>query len=282
MYNKQGGSRMYRIMMALALFFSGCSIPTLDEIILRPNVEIKQTPEDLGYVYQEFTLPIDNTRQIVVWYIPSVESKGLVVIVPGSDANKSLYMEGIPVFNTYGYDLLLMDYEGFGSSPGTPSLDANVDDVMAAVAFAKTINSKVFLFGVSLGAPLAAYSAYNFDLQGCILEGSFIVNNEAELWLRQNGFDWKPLWDIANGYIYPQVTEEYDIIKYISMVDEPKLIQHSIDDEVCPFESGVMVFNAAADPKEFWEMRGPHGKMIRLETELYTEKLIGWMDSNLD
>ncbi|MBI5863806.1 MAG: alpha/beta hydrolase, partial [Planctomycetes bacterium] len=46
-------------------------------------------------------------------------------------------------------------------------------------------------------------------------------------------------------------------------------------------ESGVRVFEAATEPKTFWEMRGGHGKMIELDFEAYQGTVIGWLDGTL-
>lgn len=268
----------------LLICLCGCNIniPTLNSIILRPNLNIEKTPLDWGYEYEEFTLPIDETRSVVGWHIPSAESKALLVILPGSDANKSLYAEGIPIYNPSGYDLLVADYEGFGTSPGVPDMAACVDDTIAIMNYAMTRHSKVFVYGVSLGAPLATYAAANYPVKGLMLEASFIPQQEAELWLRANGSDFPFMWDLANLYIYPQVPEQYDIIKYIQQVAQPKLIMHSVEDTLTPYESGIRVFDASPEPKEFWQMRGDHGLMVRKDPQAYIDKVTGWLDAHLD
>ena len=274
---------MWRVVPWILLCVSGCaSIPTLDSLILRPRLEIEKTPLDWGYEYQEFTLTVGEGRSIVGWHIPSAESKALLVVIPGSDANKGLYTEGIPIYNPHGYDLLVFDYEGFGSSPGTKSLSACLDDAQAAVTYALGLHDKVFVYGVSLGAPLTVYvTAKHPEIRGCMLEGCFIPTQEAALWLEQNGYLAFLLSGIANLYIDPQVPEPYDILKYIQQVSQPKLIMHSTEDRITPFEGGVRVFEAAPEPKEFWEMRGDHGRMVRIETDAYMAKVTGWLDAHL-
>lgn len=266
----------------LLLCLLGCNIPTLNSIILRPDHNLSQNPLERGYEYEEFTLPIDENRSIVGWHIPSAESKALLVILPGSDANKSLYGEGIPIYNPSGYDLLVADYEGFGTSPGTPDMANCVDDTIAVMDYAMTLHEKVFVYGVSLGAPLATYAAAHYPVKGLMLEASFIPQQEAELWLRSQGYNWSLLWDVANLYIYPQVPEQYDIIKYIRQVEQPKLIMHSVEDTLTPYESGVRVFQAASEPKEFWQMRGDHGLMVRKDPDAYIATVTSWLDAHLE
>lgn len=260
------------------LLVSGCSIPTFNDIILRPSPVIEQTPGNMGYTYQEFSIPITADRNVIAWYVPSATSMGLVVVFPGSDANKSRYLASLQVFNPKGYDVLLFDYEGFGSSPGVKSLETALDDVIVVTGYAKNLHTKVFIYAASLGTPLLAYIGATFELSGCLFEGCFIPQQEVELWLRQNGYNLPFLWDAANAYIYPQMPEQYDILKYIQLVDEPKLFMQSTEDTVTPYESGMRVFNAAKEPKEFWEMRGDHGKMVELDFDAYQNKVITWMN----
>jgi fermentation-respiration switch protein FrsA (DUF1100 family) len=272
---------MRKALFLIALLIAGCGhIPTLDEVILRPNPTITQTPADSGYQYEEITLPVADDRSIVAWYIPSPQSKALVVLLPGSDANKGLYCEGIPVFNPFGYDILIADYEGFGSSPGTRSLQACLDDAYALIDYAQTRHSKVFVFGVSVGTPLAIRVAADHDLAGIVLEGTFNAKREAELWLKDNQLGFLPFWYIGNAYIYPQTPEGFDVLKYVQQVYEPKFFMHSPEDTVTPYDGAVEVFDAAPDPKDFWTMQGDHGRMIRLDPQEYIAHLIGWLDSH--
>ena len=62
---------------------------------------------------------------------------------------------------------------------------------------------------------------------------------------------------------------------------EPKLFQQSVEDEVTPYAGAVAIYDLAPAPKDFWPMRGPHGKMIRLEPELYTAHLVSWLEGHL-
>lgn len=280
--NRQGREGAIGLVVFL-LACCGCEnpFPVLSDVILRPSYDLVATPADAGYDYDEVSLPIGDTgRCVVVWHIPADNPKALVVIVPGSDANKSRYLEGVPLFLPEGYSLILMDYEGFGDSPGPPTMQAVIDDAFVVIDYALTLHDNVAVLGASIGTPATVRVAAERDLDAIILEGSLILYEEAELWLKDYCaiFHILPVWHIANFWMYPQFSEDYDIIRYVGQVTEPKLIMHSRDDEVTPYAGGVKVFEAAAEPKTFWEMYGGHGKMVRLETETYRAKVIGFLD----
>jgi hypothetical protein len=271
-------------LLSLLLSLCGCfQIPTLDSVVLRPSLEIEKTPLDHGFEFEAIELPVAEGRSINVWLVPSVESKALVLIIPGSDSNKSRYAEGLPLLVPEGFDVLLMDYEGFGDSPGPPSLAACMDDGFVATDFAMTLHENVFLLGASLGTPIVANVAAQREVTGCLFEATADLYHIAAFW----GLKYLPipdanLWHLANLYIIPQVPASYRITQTIMEVEEPKLFMHSPEDEVAPFDNARVVYFFAEEPKEFWETQGPHGLMVRLEPELYGDRITGFMDSVLE
>lgn len=252
--------------------------PLLEAIFLRPTAEVKGSPADYGYAYDEKMLEVEPGREISVWHVHAEDPKAIVVIIPGSDRNKSRYLIGLPVFVPNGYDVVLMDYEGFGASPGRPTLENLVDDAFTAVSYAKTQHEKVIAFGISTGGPSATRVAADLDLTGVLYEAPLLIQREAELWLRDNNINVPLFWQVGNAFTTMEAPEEFDILKYVARVTEPKMIMHSSEDDVSPFSAGAMIYDAAASPKEFWEMRGGHGKMIELDPEAYTARVVGWLD----
>ena len=58
-----------------------------------------------------------------------------------------------------GYNVLMIDYRGFGRSDGKPSLDGIVDDAAAALAYLRTRpdvdSTRLIVFGQSIGGVTA-------------------------------------------------------------------------------------------------------------------------------
>lgn len=271
------------------VFSTGCNIPipTLSDVILRPNLEMKY-PDPDRYNYSAHTLPVEGKeqgdRKVVVWHFKSTESKALLVLIPGSDANKSRYVLAVDHFMPLGIDVLLMDYEGFGDSPGNPTLENTIDDVGVVLEFASTLHPNTVVFSVSLGTPLLAYYAGTdaevldvYPFKGYIFEGSLIMGKEAELWLRDRGLDLPILWHGANVWIHPQTPIEFDILQYMPLIKKPKLFIHSPEDTVTPFEGGKVLFDISQEPKEFWEVRGDHGRMAQDNPEEYKKFISEWI-----
>lgn len=262
---------------------SGTGCITLDELVLRPTPNFPELPTDWGYAFEEATLPVGEDRSIVVWHIPAEDPKALIIIIPGMSHNKARYLEALPLWIPDGYSIVLMDYEGFGDSPGTPLLSAVIEDAGVAIDYARTMHEYVFAYSVSFGTPVLAYHAGRKDLVGCIFEGTLIILEEPTLWLVDHGFgpigEW--LGSLAGWWSVPQIPPEYDILQTMPLVDEPKLFLHSVEDNITSLDGAYRVFDVAMEPKQFIEMRGDHGEMIRVDFSTYSNNQIGWLDATL-
>ena len=268
----------------LSSLLAGCDSPpiTLSTIFLRPTPDVVGSPADYGFEFDELLVPVAEGREVSIWHVKAANPKGIVAIFPGSDRNKSRYLIALPVFIPNGYDVILMDYEGFGASTGGPlDLQRLTDDGFAVADFAKTLHEKVVLFGISTGASIAVSTAGERDAAALMLEAPLVLDDEVELWLRGHGVEDSGLWEIANLWTHPQIPDSFNIIQNIKSVTEPKLIMQSVEDDAVPFAAGLAVYEAAPEPKTFFEMRGGHGKMIELEPELYTQTIISWLDATL-
>ncbi len=254
---------------------------SLDEIVLSWDRQITVTPADLGYPYEERSVPVGPGRSVMIWYVPSPPSKALVVVIPGSGGNKSLYATlAFPVLGDRGYDILLMDYEGFGDSPGEASLEHVVDDALAVTGYAMTLHKKVIAFGVSLGSPIAARVAAEYDVAGLIMESSLVVSDVMENVLASMPLPQRMFYQVIGPeLVRTQLPEDFDMLAYVPKVRGPKLIIHSPDDSLTPLESALTVYEAASPPKTFWQTYGDHCMMIYLEPDVYGLTLTSWLDS---
>lgn len=201
-----------------------------------------------------------------------------MVVVPGSGQNKSAYTEILPVFIPYGYDVVLMDYEGFGNSPGNVDLNNLIDDAKAVFLYAVFHNSNVFGFGASIGTPVLARIAADLDLSGCIFEGTLLLEEEPGLWLDYHNINVPFVEFLGEAIIGETRLPDYDIEHWITKVNEPKFFIHSIYDDVTPHDGVMAVYDAAPLPKMLWSVGGYHVKTIRVDPQLYKDVVLSWME----
>lgn len=87
--------------------------------------------------------------------------------------------------------------------------------------------------------------------------------------------------DMAAVY-YPLIPRfmiftRFDSRQKIASIKIPKLMIHSKDDQVVPFYLGKKLFEAAAPPREFLEIRGGHSEGFYQFRSLIQKKLVDFL-----
>lgn len=260
---------------------SGCGV--LDGLILRPSADLRRTPADFGYAFEEVSLPLDDGELISVWRVPTTaaERKGVWVILPGNDGNKSRYTIGLRIFVERGWDVVLVDYEGFGASTGEPTLAGLIRSAFAAVDYAKSLDPVVVVHGISFGTPPAARVAAEREVTACVFEGTVDFYSLPSQFTANVGIG-SPLFLLADAVTTFGSSADWDLQRWIAQVDEPKLFLHSPEDNVTPFEGAWKTFNSAKQPKYLFTTQGEHVTQVFLDPALYQSILDGWMAGVLE
>jgi fermentation-respiration switch protein FrsA (DUF1100 family) len=145
-------------------------------------------------------------------------------------------------------NIFIFDYRGYGKSGGQPNEQGIYLDSQAAYDFVTQekmiVPEKLILFGRSLGGVFAVDVAAKNPAAGLILESVFTTAQD----MAKAIFPILPIgWAIRS---------KFDIVNRVPQLKLPKLILHGNRDEVVPYELGRQVFSAAAEPKEFYEIKG--------------------------
>ena len=160
------------------------------------------------------------------------------------------YQNTIPLVKA-GFKVFIIDYSGFGFSTGEATRDNVLLDAEAALEYLlkrKDLNAeRLIIYGQSLGGHLSAVvaSEHQEKIDALVIEGAFSSHK-----------------DIAadKGGIFGRlfISEKYSAVESIASFKKPVLIIHSKEDEVVPFEMGGKLFQAANEPKLFYEIDGCH------------------------
>ena len=270
--------RSVGVLILAGLVFTGGCQTTLQSLVLRPSETFRMTPADFGLSFEGKSIPGKENTEISIWHVKAVgERKGIVVIVPGNDANKGRYAIGLPVFVEAGWDVILMDYEGFGESTGAPSFDGLIRSTFTVVDYAKTLDDTVVGFGVSLGTAVLARVAAERDFTAVIFESFTDVWSEPSLFAGRHLFS-SPVWAAADAIAALSTTQDYNSRHWITLVTEPKLFLHSPDDNVTPYDGAWQLFKLAPQPKHFFVTQGEHALQLFIDPVMYREIVSGWLD----
>ncbi|MGL4317187.1 MAG: alpha/beta hydrolase [Pseudomonas sp.] len=245
-----------------ALLLSGCS-----SLLFYPQPGLPITPAKADLEYRDIELTAADGTRLHAWWLPAkagVAVKGTLLHLHGNGGNLAYHLGGSYWLPEQGYQVLMLDYRGYGLSQGSPSLPAVYQDIDAAFAWlqqAPEVQGKpLVLLGQSLGGALAVHylaehPARRAQLKALVLDGvpasyrdiaRFTLNNAWLTWPLQVPLAWLvPDGDSAIQSM-PQLT------------GLPKLIYHSLDDQVVPLANGVRLYQAAPAPRVLQPTRGGH------------------------
>lgn len=232
--------------------------------IFFPCKEIQTTPEFLGLNYQDINFKSTDATELNAWYIPAVETpqRGVSTILfcHGNAGNLSHRLAKIQIFHNLGLNLFIFDYRGYGKSKGSPSESGLYKDTFAAHNYLKheLKAEKIIGFGESLGAAAIIDLATKVELDALIIEEGFLSAKAMG----------KRIYPFVPAFVY---SVKFDSINKIKNVKCPKLIIHSINDEIVPFGQGQALFEAAAEPKQFLEIIGAHNDAFLVSQEKLEE-----------
>lgn len=153
------------------------------------------------------------------YWPPQTPAADLILYFPGQRGNRYIAgREAAPL--AAGGGLLVASYRGYGDNPGKPDESGIYADARAFLSLARTLapNSRVYLFGFSLGAAPALHIAAEEEVAGVVTLGAFAA-----------------LRDVAPPLARGLLPDRFDNRAAIARVAEPILLIHAPADEVVPF-----------------------------------------------
>ncbi len=258
--------------IVLLLLFLGAVIIYLRYIEKRslfyPSRELELTPEQAFLKYEEVNFDSRGKVKLNGWFITSRENKYTILFCHGNAGNISHRIEKIIFFNKLGCNVFIFDYRGYGKSQGAPSENGLYSDAHAAYNYLLSRGTRpeqVIGYGESLGGAVIIDLAFKNKLGAVIVDSVFSSTKD----MVNRIYPVLPYWFLSS---------RFDSFKKIQSIQIPKLIIHSINDEIVPYQFGQKVYNAADGCKEFLQVHGGHNSCFYESVELYREKISGFLD----
>ena len=118
-----------RLALLLALGLAGCT-----STFFQPHRVLVQTPAQLGMDYQELGLRAQDGTALNAWYLPARgPARATVLYLHGNAENISTHFANVAWMPVEGFNVLALDYRGYGASGGSPSLAGVQLDIDAAM-----------------------------------------------------------------------------------------------------------------------------------------------------
>ncbi|WP_122466366.1 alpha/beta hydrolase [Pseudomonas viridiflava] len=248
--------------LALLLSLAGCS-----SMLFYPEPGLPFTPDKARLEYRDIDLTAADGTRLHGWWLPAkagVPVKGTVLHLHGNGGNMSWHLGGSWWLPEQGYQVLMLDYRGYGQSQGEPSLPAIYQDIQAAFDWLKAApevqGKPLVVLGQSIGGALAVhYLSEHPDersrIKALVLDGvpasyrDVARNSLSNSWLTLP-FRTPLSWFIPDG--------DSAVNGLPRMAGTPMLIFHSMDDTLVPLVNGISVYKAAPPPRVLQLTRGGH------------------------
>lgn len=229
------------------------------------------TPQAHGLSYEAVTITTTDGEKLSAWWVPAESVRGTVLIFHGNAGNISHRLDYLLMFHRLRYASLIIDYRGYGTSTGSPSEAGTYRDAEAAWRWLteqrKIAPHEIVLFGESLGGAVAAWLAARVTPRALVIASTLTSVPD----LGAQAYPFLPVrW--MSRY-------SYDSVAALKAVKAPVLVAHSRDDEIIPFSHGRRLFEVAAEPKGFLEMRGGHNDGFIFMRREWVAELAAFLDA---
>lgn len=203
------------------------------------------------------------------WWIEAPGSRLATLYLKGNGTNLSVRPGHLREIVAAGSSVLIVDYRGYGKSPGRPTerglyrdADAGYDHLIGKGYEA----GQIVLLGESLGSAVAVDLACRRPCAGVILECPFTS------------------FSALAGEVVPIVgrlfASGFNTRRKIGGISAALLIIHGDQDGTVPYAMGRELFDAAHEPKSLWTVEGAtHTDIVAVAGPLYRARLRTFYES---
>ncbi|MCQ9469696.1 alpha/beta hydrolase [Pseudomonas alliivorans] len=248
--------------LALLLSLAGCS-----SMLFYPEPGLPFTPDKARLEYRDVNLTAADGTRLHGWWLPAkagVPVKGTVLHLHGNGGNLSWHLGGSWWLPEQGYQVLMLDYRGYGQSQGEPSLPAIYQDVQAAFDWlqaAPEVQGKpLVVLGQSIGGALAVHYLSQHPqekarVKALILDGTPASYRDVTRYTLSTSWLTWPL-KTPLSWLMPDADSAINGLP--KLTGTPMLIFQSMDDTLVPLANGISLYKAAPPPRVLQLTRGGH------------------------
>lgn len=244
--------------------------PLLNALLYFPSRSLTQTPASVGLEFEDVEMLTEDGERLHGWWVPAgaTASAGHVLLLHGNAGTVADRVRHAELLVRAGFDVLLVDYRGYGRSTGRPSESGTHRDARAALAVLRARPEvdagRILYLGESLGGAVALRLALESPPRGLILHTAFTS-------IRDLGRLHYPVIPPA------LVPDAYPSLRLIAGLRAPLLVLHGDRDDIVPLLHGEALFEAAPDPKRMVVFAGAgHNDLLLLHGERWATTIAAW------
>jgi fermentation-respiration switch protein FrsA (DUF1100 family) len=262
----------------IAIILAGCM--SLDSFFYTPD-QVDTYDLDLASVptyLQELTTLVSED-DLTLWGLwawqPDRVDAPTLLFHHGNSAQLAAYGDRVELYWSWGWNVFIYDYRGYGRSEGTPEHDGVIADARAASRqAAAALNREVgdiASLGVSLGGFAGLHAAMDEVPCAVVTEDTF--SSAEGLLLLNTGLDLPAGWFFVDPYDNEAAAAHRG--------DVPLLVVHGENDAYIPVAHSERIMTAAAEPKTRWVVPdGEHGQDPWIQPEDYEDQVRGFIEQS--
>ncbi|WP_224485246.1 alpha/beta hydrolase [Robertkochia aurantiaca] len=260
---------MNRFLLFAAFIAVQVSFSQMDDRFYFPNKDWKSTD---GYRFEEIFFYPDQDTLSTVLMKPDTSPKASILYFHGSGGNVTNYMPLAQPLVEAGYQVLMVDFRGYGHSTGKPThvnIGSDAQFLYEKMQELPAVRGQeILVYGSSMGTQAAIHLArYNQEkLKGLVLDGALASFTDIAL-------------QYAPPAAHPDIKAQESLFPYSAkadiahITDLPILFIHSKEDKEVSYEQGERLFELTRAPKSFWTYEGGHLQAPALFPEELTRRV---------
>ncbi len=267
------------LVAVLALMLAGC----IERMFFYPDAVTYTSPAQQGVRAEDVSVVSADGSRLHGWFMPAVgRPKATVLHLHGNAANVSNHLPLVSWLPARSYNVLMIDYRGFGRSEGKPSLDGIVDDAAAALAYLRTRldvdSTRLIVLGQSIGGATALRMLAR-DASGvrlAIIDSAFASYRGIARDATAGG----PLAPVAALTVGVLPGSDKDPITALKSVRVPLIFVHGARDSIIGAVNSERL-HAAAPGSQHWSVPDAMHIMSLAQPGSWREKMVQAMDASL-
>ena len=225
------------------------------QLIFKPDAFMAETPADQQLDYGEVWIGLDGREAapqqgLHGWWLPGLPGKlsGLTLLyLHGNSANIGANLGLAHRYQRMGFNVLLVDYRGYGLSPGPfPNEQRVYEDAISAHRYVTETRQipaqKLWVFGHSLGGAIAIELATQRPAAGLIIQSTFSTMLDAVKFSGQ--YQWIPV-----NWI---LTQRFESAAKVPQLSLPIFYIHGLADDTTAAMMSEQLHALSPPPKRLW------------------------------
>lgn len=232
-------------------------------------------PADAYRYYRDVSIVTEDGIPLAAWYVPAAEANApSIILVHGLLDSKWTMLRIMPWLVEAGYNVMLVDLRGHGSSGKTPTTIGRKEilDIQACLDWLSEHQSgdRVGGLGMSLGAAALVNTAVQDErLDALVLDSLFADWGDT---------DYAQDYRLSPDWLVPDVPSPEALLPQVTA---PVFVIHGTADILTHVEHAYRLFCAASNPTRLWINDSGHAWSAWTYPGAYQTRVLDFFDNSL-